>query len=55
MIVIAAGNEGTAASPLPNEGFVDWLTVGSPASCKNAVTVGAAAASHIAAVSPTSM
>jgi serine protease AprX len=42
LIVIAAGNEGTAADPFNSEpGFVDWLSIGSPASCKNALTVGA--------------
>jgi subtilisin family serine protease len=41
-IVIAAGNEGTAHSPFNAQvGFVDWLSVGSPATSKNAVTVGA--------------
>jgi subtilisin family serine protease len=43
LIVIAAGNEGTAANPFNSApGFVDWLSIGSPASCKNALTVGAA-------------
>jgi serine protease AprX len=43
LIVIAAGNEGTAADPFNSDpGFVDWLSIGSPASCKNALTVGAA-------------
>ncbi|RSK38920.1 S8 family serine peptidase [Hymenobacter perfusus] len=43
LVVIAAGNAGTSglqpkkAAP----GFVDWLSIGSPASCKNALTVGA--------------
>ena len=42
MIVIAAGNDGNARSPRNSQpGFVDWLTVGSPATSKNAVTVGA--------------
>jgi subtilisin family serine protease len=42
LIVIAAGNEGTAANPFNSApGFVDWLSIGSPASCKNALTVGA--------------
>jgi serine protease AprX len=42
LIVIAAGNEGTAFSPRKSApGFVDWLSIGSPASCKNALTVGA--------------
>jgi subtilisin family serine protease len=43
LIVIAAGNEGTAANPFNSDpGYVDWLSIGSPASCKNALTVGAA-------------
>jgi subtilisin family serine protease len=43
LIVISAGNEGNAADPRTNSalGFVDWLSIGSPASCKNALTVGA--------------
>jgi serine protease AprX len=42
LIVIAAGNAGTSASPKKAAiGFVDWLSVSSPASCKNALTVGA--------------
>jgi len=43
LIVISAGNSGTAAPPLVNaaQGHVDWLSIGSPASCKNALTVGA--------------
>jgi serine protease AprX len=41
-IVIAAGNEGTAKQPFNSQpGFVDWLSIGSPATAKNAVTVGA--------------
>jgi serine protease AprX len=41
-IVIAAGNEGTAKRPFNTQpGFVDWLSIGSPATAKNAVTVGA--------------
>lgn len=40
--VISAGNEGSANSPFnAPPGFVDWLSIGSPASCKNALTVGA--------------
>ena len=47
LIVIAAGNEGTAANPFNSApGFVDWLSIGSPASCKNALTVGAARSSR---------
>jgi subtilisin family serine protease len=43
LIVISAGNEGSARAPRNNSaaGHVDWLSVGSPASCKNALTVGA--------------
>jgi len=46
LIVISAGNEGTAADPPLGArgsapGYVDWLSVGSPATCKNALTVGA--------------
>lgn len=41
-IVIAAGNEGTAKDPFNSQpGFVDWLSIGSPATAKNAITVGA--------------
>jgi len=41
-IVIAAGNDGTLNNPSSSQpGFVDWLSVGSPATAKNAVTVGA--------------
>jgi serine protease AprX len=42
LIVVAAGNAGTGANPRKaTTGFVDWLSIGSPASCKNALTVGA--------------
>lgn len=42
LILIAAGNAGSAAKPRNSvAGFVDWLSVGSPASSKNALTVGA--------------
>lgn len=42
LIVIAAGNEGIGAQNRnAAPGFVDWLSIGSPASCKNALTVGA--------------
>ncbi len=42
VIVIAAGNEGTAANPVSSApGYVDWLSLGSPATSKNALTVGA--------------
>lgn len=47
LVVIAAGNSGTAANPLNStKGYVDWLSIGSPASCKNALTVGAARTSR---------
>lgn len=40
--MIAAGNEGTGIPPRKADpGYVDWLSIGSPASCKNALTVGA--------------
>jgi subtilisin family serine protease len=42
LVVIAAGNAGIAVTPRKSaKGFVDWLSIGSPASCKNALTVGA--------------
>lgn len=46
LIVISAGNEGTAADPASGKrnaqpGCVEWLSVGSPATSKNALTVGA--------------
>jgi serine protease AprX len=42
LVVIAAGNDGTSAQPLKAQpGFVDWLSIGSPASAKNALVVGA--------------
>lgn len=42
LVVISAGNAGTAANPINSKrGFVDWLSINSPASCKNALTVGA--------------
>jgi serine protease AprX len=42
LIVISAGNEGDAACPVHSQpGYVDWLSIGSPASAKNALTVGA--------------
>jgi serine protease AprX len=43
LVVFAAGNEG-AALPGSNRvepGFVDWLSLGAPATAKNALTVGA--------------
>jgi hypothetical protein len=42
LVVIAAGNEGSAKSPFNAlTGFVDWQSIGSPATAKNALTVGA--------------
>jgi len=42
LLVISAGNEGQAADRQNSTpGFIDWLSVGSPASSKNALTVGA--------------
>lgn len=42
LIVISAGNEGQAAMRVNSKrGMVDWLSIGAPASSKNALTVGA--------------
>ncbi len=46
LVVISAGNSGSAADPgigrrNAQPGFVNWLSVGSPATGKNALTVGA--------------
>lgn len=42
LLVISAGNEGSASKPRNSrQGFVDWLSLGSPATAKNALTVGA--------------
>ena len=42
LVVIAAGNEGKAAANInAAPGFVDWLSIGAPATAKNALTVGA--------------
>lgn len=50
LVVIAAGNEGSAFQPRnAKKGFVDWLSIGSPATCKNALTVGASRSSRAAA------
>jgi subtilisin family serine protease len=47
LIVVAAGNDGSAASPLKSAaGFVDWYSIASPASSKNAITVGASRSSR---------
>jgi subtilisin family serine protease len=42
LVVISAGNDGSSAQPQKAKpGFVDWLSIGSPASAKNALVVGA--------------
>ena len=46
LLVFSAGNDGTAADPLEGRrntaaGYVDWLTLGTPATAKNALAVGA--------------
>lgn len=42
LVVIAAGNEGQAATRNNTpQGVVDWLSIGAPATAKNALTVGA--------------
>ncbi|MEA2875570.1 MAG: serine protease AprX [Hyphomicrobiales bacterium] len=42
LVVFSAGNEGQAANRINAPvGFVDWLSIGSPATAKNALTVGA--------------
>jgi len=47
VIVFSAGNDGTASEPLPPDvrtsqtGYVNWKSVGAPASAKNCITVGA--------------
>ncbi|MEO6238343.1 MAG: S8 family serine peptidase [Vicinamibacterales bacterium] len=49
LVVISAGNEGQAAQRLHAQvGSVDWLSIGAPASCKNAITVGASRSSRTA-------
>jgi hypothetical protein len=47
LIIISSGNEGQAAN-LKNsqKGYVDWLSLGAPASSKNALTVGASRSSR---------
>jgi serine protease AprX len=48
LIVVSAGNEGQAAIRSHSQpGFVDFLSIGSPASCKNALTVGASRSSRV--------
>src|SRR6185312_2068126 len=50
LLVISAGNDGVAEPHLNSKaGFVDWLSIGSPAACKNALTVGASRSSRAAA------
>jgi subtilisin family serine protease len=47
LIVISAGNDGQAALRQHSQpGAVDWLSIGAPASCKNAITVGASRSSR---------
>lgn len=47
LVVISAGNEGQAADRLHSkQGFTDWLSIGSPASSKNALSVGASRSSR---------
>jgi len=48
LIVISAGNEGTGSQPRrAKPGFVDWLSIGAPASAKNALVVGASRSSRV--------
>jgi serine protease AprX len=48
LVVIAAGNEGQAARRLNSAvGVVDWLSIGAPATAKNALTVGASRSDRI--------
>jgi subtilisin family serine protease len=48
LIVISGGNEGTALQPKNSKpGFVDWLSLGSPATAKNALTVGASRSGRV--------
>jgi hypothetical protein len=42
LVLFSAGNKGSSARPLRvPEGYVDWLSLDTPASAKNALTVGA--------------
>jgi serine protease AprX len=42
LVVCSAGNDGTAANPLNAQvGYVDWRSLDSPGTAKNALTVGA--------------
>jgi serine protease AprX len=47
LVVIAAGNEGSAATSFKaKKGFVDWSSMSSPATAKNALSVGACRSSR---------
>jgi serine protease AprX len=47
LIVISAGNEGVASNRLNSKkGYVDWFSLDSPATAKNALTVGASRSSR---------
>lgn len=49
LIVISAGNEGSAFMPRNSRrGYVDWLSISSPATAKNALTVGASRSNRAA-------
>jgi subtilisin family serine protease len=48
LVVIAAGNDGTAFDRQNTPtGVVDWLSMGSPATSKNAITVGASRSDRV--------
>lgn len=53
LVVVAAGNAGTALEPLysPN-GFVDWYSMGAPSTAKNALAVGASCSDRPSLVDP---
>lgn len=54
LVVIAAGNEGTAAQPrFTAAGSVDLFSLDAPATAKNALTVGAARSDRVPTNSPT--
>ncbi len=47
LIIISAGNDGVSVNVLnAKTGYVDWLSIDSPASCKNGLTVGASRSSR---------
>jgi serine protease AprX len=47
LLIISAGNDGSAVMPRNSKkGFADWLSIGSPATAKNALTVGASRSSR---------